>query len=231
MTNLDLEIVSLCAGIYQYQGDVQVVWDHFDDGTDDEVCWALKHFDDHDAIIFRGSSDLQDWIIDFRAYPVITSFGTVHDGFHVGLDKVWQEIKPMLRNPVVLGGHSLGAGRVSPMAAIMKKDGVAPIARYTFGEPKPGFQDLADYIVSVPGKNYRNGDGKEHHDLITDLPFTITNLGLDYVHPLPMTDVVADPTITMIAAWGLFSFHHIWLYRQALGGPNPPADLKGMKNG
>jgi hypothetical protein len=85
----DADAATLFAAIYAYAGAPVVDWDHLDTGDDDGVCWALKRFPGYDAIVLRGSITLQDWFRDLRALPIITRIGTVHDGFHAGMEHAW----------------------------------------------------------------------------------------------------------------------------------------------
>jgi len=56
----DRDIAALCAGIYAYPGAAPVVWDYFDQGDDDGVCWALKRVEpinDHLLVYVNRLSD------------------------------------------------------------------------------------------------------------------------------------------------------------------------------
>src|SRR4051794_1302223 len=152
MIPTDEEIVALCAAVY----DGAQAFDHFDAGEDDGICWAIKRLDACDVVVFRGSITFQDWIRDFRAAPVRTRIGHVHAGFHTGMEHAWTDIRPLLQQPAIITGHSLGAGRAAILTGLMVIDRLPPIARVVFGEPKPGFLDLAALIASVPGRSYRN---------------------------------------------------------------------------
>jgi hypothetical protein len=211
MIPTDADIAALCAAIYADAGGPIVAWDHFDAGEDDGVCWALKRLPACDVIVFRGSATFQDWVRDFRAAPIFTRIGHVHDGFHSGMEHAWADIRLLLKQPAVVTGHSLGAGRAAILTGFMVKDGVSPVARVVFGEPKPGFLDLAELIAAVPGRSYRNGDGA-HHDLVTDVPFSFPPL--QYTHPTPIIPVCAPPTAD--DQWGAFSWHRPQLYSVAL---------------
>jgi len=205
----DAEMASLCGAIYNYAGGPVVSWDHFDAGADDGVCWAIKRLPGYDVVALRGSFVFEDWIRDIRAAPIVTRIGTVHRGFFEGMEHAWGDIRPLLKQPAIITGHSLGAARAADLTGLMVKDGAPPIARVVFGEPKPGFQDLADLIASVPGRSYRNGDDIDH-DRVTDEPL----LPLEYIHPTPMLPVCAppaadDPDIA-------FRWHHIPLYEAAV---------------
>jgi surfactin synthase thioesterase subunit len=106
--------------------------------------------------------------------------GHVHSGFYAGMEHMWADLKPMLSQPAIITGHSLGAARADVLTALMTVDSVLPVARVVFGEPKPGLLDLAKLITGIPGRSYRNGDDT-HHDLITDVPFSFPPE--QYVHP------------------------------------------------
>lgn len=205
----DSELADLCAGIYG-QG-APVAWDHFDPGDDDGVCWAIKRFAGYDAIVYRGSITFQDWVEDLRALPIRTRIGTVHNGFHVGMEHAWADARVLLKQPAIVTGHSLGAARAAIVTGFMVKDGLPPIARVVFGEPKPGFVDLGNLVAAVAGRSYRNGDAI-HHDIVTDVPATFPPA--EYVHPTPIIPVSAEPPAN--DRYGPFSFHHIELYQAAL---------------
>jgi hypothetical protein len=83
-----------------------IAWDHFDEGKDDVVCWALKRLVAWDANVFRASITFQDWIRDLRAAPIPTRIGR----FHAGMAQVWKEVRPLIKHPVIVTRPSLGAG-------------------------------------------------------------------------------------------------------------------------
>ena len=196
------------------------LWDHLDAGLDDGVCWALKRLSEADVIVFRGSSTFADWIVDFRALPIKTRIGHAHNGFHAGMEHAWADVRALLKQPAIIPGNSLGAARASILTAFMVKDGAPPVARAVFGEPKPGFDDLAELVDRVPGRFYRNGDGP-HYDLVTDVPLDLPPD--DYIHPSPLIPVCAPPAAN--DQWGPFSFHHIELYQVALAPHLVPVSI------
>lgn len=211
MTPSDALIASYCGMVYKPTALFD--FDHFDAGLDDGVCWALKKLDGFDLVVFRGSITLQDWIADFRALAVPSRIGHVHVGFYAGMEHVWSDLRPMLTQPAIVAGHSLGAARAGVLAALMTVDGAAPAARVVFGEPKPGLMDFAQIIKSVPARSYRNGDDL-HHDLVTDLPLSFPPL--EYVHPTPIVPVCCRPTGGEFEQMGVFAYHHVELYETAL---------------
>ena len=205
----DAVLAALCASIYGITAPVG--FEHFDPGNDDGVCWALKRLPGFDVVVFRGSLTFEDWVRDLAAAPVPTRLGHVHGGFYLGLEHVWGEVRPLIDQPVIVTGHSLGAARASIFTAIMVMDGRPPAQRVVFGEPKPGYADLGELVAAAPGRSYRNGDGL-HHDLVTDVPYSFPQI--PYVHPTPIVPVCAQPPAS--DRWGVFSYHHIELYQAAL---------------
>lgn len=218
----DADIVALCAAIYEPTALIDPTWSHFDLGVDDGVCWALKKFDGYDAVIFRGSITLEDWLRDVFVLPIpalvpeLTRIGHVHAGFFLGMEKVWSEVRNLISQPVVVSGHSLGAARASILTGLMAADDKAPARRVVFGEPKPGLVDLAKNVETVPAASYRNGD-KLHHDVITDVPMTLPPW--QFVHPTPIVPVCAEPTGDLFSRFGAFAYHHVQLYQAAMAAP------------
>lgn len=208
----DALISSYCGMIYQPTAIISG-FDHFDAGLDDGVCWALKKLPGFDLVVFRGSITLADWIADFRALAVPSRIGHVHVGFYKGMQNVWTDLRPLLGQPAIVAGHSLGAARAGVMAALMTVDGAPPAARVVFGEPKPGLLDFAEIIKGIPARSYRNGDDL-HHDLVCDVPFSFPPL--QYVHPTPIVPVCCKPQGDEFASLGAFAWHHVGLYETAL---------------
>lgn len=207
----DALIASFCGMIYHPLALVK--FDHFDAGEDDGVCWALKRLPGFDVVVLRGSVTSLDWIRDLRALARKTRVGHAHIGFHAGMEHVWKDLRPLISQPCIVTGHSLGAARATVLTALMAADGAPPVARVVFGEPKPGLIDLADIVRTVPGRSYRNGDDV-HHDLVTDVPFSFPPL--QYVHPTKIIPVCARPHEDEFIQNGVFAWHHIELYEAAL---------------
>jgi hypothetical protein len=216
----DLTLAKLCESLYAYPGQQPETWAHYDDGAySDGVCWAVKEIEDCSIVVLRGSTTAEDWRRDFQAFANPfhhDDLGPVHPGFLSGMRTVARELTATVpfSNKIILTGHSLGAARASILTGLLalgRRDGV--IARVVFGEPRPGFQPLADLIKDVPGRSYRNvANGT--HDLVTDVPFSIPPE--DYVHPTALIDVSAAPGADLAARWGPFALHHMGLYVQAL---------------
>jgi Lipase (class 3) len=219
----DKDIAELCLGIYTYPGTI--TWDHYDSGADsDEICWGVKVVEGTDVLVFRGSITFEDWRRDFDVWTNPfghLQLGPVHPGFLLGVDQVLAEYRQAAKGPLFVAGHSLGAGRASVLCGLAIVAGVTPIGRVVFGEPRPGFAQLADLIKPISHSlSYRNGKpGTFEHDLVTDVPYY---LGLyKYVHPTALVDVSALPPL--LDEWGIFSYHHMQLYLQAISGQGPLA--------
>lgn len=209
----DALLASYCAMIYQPTAII-AGFDHFDAGADDGVCWALKRLPGFDLVVLRGSITFQDWWRDLMAAVAApTRIGNVDVGFYFGMEKMWADLQPMITQPVIVSGHSLGAARAAILAALMKVDGKSPVSRVVFGEPKPGLMDFALIIHDIPASSYRNGD-ETHHDIVTDVPSTFPPV--QRVHPTPIVPVSEEPTGGLFAKWGVFAYHHITLYETAV---------------
>lgn len=209
----DRELADIMVGCYAYDGQ-PYPFDVLHEEND--VYAGIKHFPDVDVVCFRGSVTFEDWIRDAMAFvPPCEhcALGPVHPGARIGIDEVWAFFKPNLRPGWIGIGHSLGAMRVDIFSGLAVLDGLPPSLYVRWGEPKPGFQQLADILAQIPaGRSYRNG-GRSRHDYVTDVPFTI---GFEqYVHPQRLIHVQAEPPAD--DAYGVFSYHHMPLYQQAMG--------------
>lgn len=116
------------------------------------------------ALVFRGTTEPLDWVMDFRAIPVSWSgAGLVHEGFRDALNEVWDAVNQVLATltcPIFYTGHSLGAA-LATLAAARKP----PRALYTFGSPRVGDDD---FKASLSGKQvYRVVNNR---DVVTTLP-------------------------------------------------------------
>lgn len=84
------------------------------------------------------------------------------------------------------------------------------VKRVVFGEPNPGFSQFAGIVAKLPvSVGYCNKDAGGH-DRITDVPFAVPLLGLDFVHPPAFSFVSAPPPAD--DEWGVFAYHHVQLY-------------------
>jgi hypothetical protein len=214
----DRAIAELCVALYAYPGNPPMTWDYHDPGEYDGVCWALKCIDDTDVIILRGSTTQADWIHDAETWAApVTRYewmGPVHYGFSCGMERMWDDVKKRIGGlDVIVAGHSLGAGRACILTALMTADKRPPSARVCFGEPRPGYAQLGEFIKDVPARSYRNA-GAWGHDLVTDVPFTLPEF--PFVHPMPLIDIDVPPDQEIVSRWSVFAGHHLPLYVRGL---------------
>ena len=108
-------------------------------------------------IAFRGSDSAEDWLRDLDAIPVNhKTLGYVHAGFMDGMEEFAGAVGPIVRGPVTLTGHSLGAARAALLAAMLVLDGKPPSRVVLFGCPRPGFARLAKILSTVTVHSYRH---------------------------------------------------------------------------
>jgi hypothetical protein len=94
------------------------------------------------------------------------------------------------------------------------------LKRVVFGEPKPGEQQFAGFLSALDQSvSYCNRVGPLQHDRVTDVPFTVPKLGLNFVHPTALQFVSAPPAPN--DTWGLFAEHHMALYAQGAASLDP----------
>ncbi len=174
------------------------------------------------VVILPGTQDAAQWADDFEAFPRPTDhpvFGAVHAGFWEGIEAFCGELLSELRAhalPVIVEGHSLGAAEAPLVTAELKSHGIEIARLVCWAPPRPGMQQLADYLASVPKALYRTvGSAAPGHDLVTDVPVTIPIVA-PYCQVGPLTDLTVVPALN--DPWGIFKYHHCALY----AGAAPP---------
>lgn len=126
------------------------------------------------CIAFEGTTDLQEWLVDFFAVPIHFDpyIGPVHFGIFNG---VWQ-IKALISNYLFgkgayfVTGHSKGAGEAILFTALMKERLNPPLACYVFEPPQVGGPKLRDYLSDVDVK-WTATTNKHGRDIVTQIPF------------------------------------------------------------
>jgi len=146
------------------------------------------------VLVFRGTTDLKDWLTDLTAIPVEwPRGGLVHEGFKDALDLVWADVNAALEQiecPVFYTGHSLGAA-LATLAASLKP----PQALYTFGLPLTGNSDFAESLSQVAIYRVVN-----NRDVVTTLPPALVFHHFGNLHYITHNgEMVADPTRLSVA--------------------------------
>jgi triacylglycerol lipase len=175
------------------------------------------------ALVFRGSTELLDWLTNFTAIPVSWSGqGLVHLGFRNGLNQVWDAVNQALAPltcPIFYAGHSLGAA-LATLAAARKP----PRALYTFGSPRVGDDD---FKASLSGqKSYRVVNNR---DVVTTVPPPLPFRHVPELHYITHEDdMLVDPSDETVALDRLKRdrlpiFSHDW-HKLFTDAPEPFAD-------
>ena len=202
---------SLALSLYGHPGGVAVTWTR---RTDDPICWGIVKVDGVWYLVFRGSVTRDDWLHDFEALAFWDDYlkAHVHPGFLDCVADVLAEAMGVIGDdPFVICGHSLGAARAAIAAAYAIVDGKPPLARIVWGEPRPGFADLAKILTAIPNYSFVNG-GTGDYDRVTDVPFSLP--GEWYCAGAPHLFVCESPSPTNIDI--LFRWHNFLLYNTAM---------------
>jgi hypothetical protein len=111
--------------------------------------------DSINCFAFEGTTDIQEWIVDFMAalIPVHNHprIGLVHAGFLLDIEPVIDDIVNKLdelgKPPFYLTGHSKGAGEAILAHAILKDRGYPPLATRVFAPPMIGTAMVANFLA------------------------------------------------------------------------------------
>jgi hypothetical protein len=145
---------------------------------------GIANVDGVTVIAFRGSECAMDFVRDAEALPIDAGpLGMVHAGAFRGLPEVLAMLRPFMRFPVVVTGHSLGAMRAAQFAGLCVVHGVQVSGLYMFEPARPGFSTLAELVrAHVPIiVGTRNG-----RDFVPDLP---PPFPLPYRHIVDLVDL------------------------------------------
>ena len=205
---------SLELSLYDHPSAVAVDWAKRED---DPICWGVTKIDGIWYFGFRGSKSRNDWERDFEALAIWADDLKchVHPGFYAnGAIKtiVLTALAVIGDDDYVIFGHSLGAAEAAIAAVycilLAKK---RPLARIAWGEPRPGFSDLAQLLAEIPNYNFVNG-GTVDYDRVTDVPFTLVFEW--YCAGAPHLFVCEPPSPYNIDI--LFRWHNFVLYNAAM---------------
>jgi pimeloyl-ACP methyl ester carboxylesterase len=173
-------------------------------------------------VVFRGTSNLGDGILDIEFLPrFLYPIGMVETGFSKGIEEVARVIAAAARaagaRSVWLGGHSLGAARAPLTGALLVNLGVAVGGIVMLAPPAAGYAPLWSDIQDVPQWAFVNGP-----DPVPRVP--PTTCAWPYMQaPRPILLTEKPAGIAPLPA----SWHHVDLYvngveRWAAGLVLPP---------
>jgi len=135
------------------------------------------------VVSFRGSSNLIDWLDDLTytliPYPWVSG-GEIHEGFYLAWGEISKEVMDATTalmskysgSTILVTGHSLGAA-LAQIAALNftryaeSTKNSATVLTYTFGSPRWGNINVADYFGSLIGTNWRLVNV---HDIVPTVP-------------------------------------------------------------
>ena len=114
-------------------------------------------------IVNQGTETKAGWEADFEAEPVFHPvLGHLHSGFDKNLPAI---VKQLLTNiprstPVIVTGHSKGAGEGVILAARLTLAGVNVTKCILFACPNAGFAPFGNWVKAhIDGVSYRNSPG------------------------------------------------------------------------
>lgn len=154
------------------------------------------------VIAFRGTNptEIEDWIVDADARPILTAHGNIHSGFY----RTMQSMKPSIdkalkthgadRKHVWIAGHSLGGALAVCYAyGHMLNGTLEPKGIFTFGQPKVAGGSLASYLNGrAQGRYIRFVNGA---DVVARIPPFYSHFGdlafydgvrIQFDHPEPL---------------------------------------------
>lgn len=131
--------------------------------------------DDLTVIVFRGTDNNIDWIVNLVSSSKSTPHGTIHKGFSNAYDPLKPQIVKVLSGSkpkhLWVTGHSLG-GALAVVCAYdlienekMKVDGVI-----TFGQPMVAHQQLANYLNNDETLLRRYAHYVNDNDIVPKIP-------------------------------------------------------------
>lgn len=125
------------------------------------------------VVAFRGTTSRKDFRTDLQSRFNVSRVEiegrsadvSVHYGFYLSFSKVEDQIKKLLLKagdkPIFLTGHSLGGALALVASAALGADPVLGdriAAVYTFGAPRVGKRDFADYVKAPHYRIVNQGD-------------------------------------------------------------------------
>lgn len=126
-----------------YQGDIPNAARFDVDG----IQGCTVEIDDATWVLFRGTDETSDWLVNLDAAFTDKIYGSVHSGFDEAFQKVKSKInlpkKPSSR--VIVAGHSMG-GALAVLCAHSMRHTNHNITLITFGQPRVGNYEFCNSI-------------------------------------------------------------------------------------
>jgi predicted lipase len=145
-------------------------------------------------IIFRGTQEAKDWLMNLSAVPWRVGKRWVHGGFAMAQASVWKRIRKQLKRNVKIYcvGHSLGGACATVSALRLQSEGFKSVRLVTFGRPNVFLKSAknmnlkcnvsvvsgSDIVATVPRIAYGpDGNGKQ------DIVYLANDGLVDYLNP------------------------------------------------
>lgn len=171
---------------------------HFEwfEASDTQV--AVLETDEQIIVVFRGTTNVQDWMVNLDVWQEPFMYGKVHSGFREALDVVWDDVKNAVQDSRTLyvTGHSLG-GALATMAAA--RFGAASDGLYTFGSPRVGDKDFAKAFNAV----HRSYRFVNNNDIVPRIPIR------DYYHIGQLHHFTCKAVMWTNPHWGWIEFDRL----------------------
>jgi hypothetical protein len=184
-----------------------------------ETVCGTAFVDDQLFIVNQGTENRAGWEADADIVPILHPvLGNLHAGFFRNMPALVKLLTTGIgvgfssKTPIIVTGHSKGAGEAILLGACLKLAGFNVVQAILFACPRPGYQRLADWLnENLPGMSFRNApaDFPALGDPVPLVPID------PYVDPYPhaMIDVAPDGMQVMDPiAW-----HGAELYLQGAG--------------
>lgn len=177
-------------------------------------------------VVFRGSSDIKDFIADIDIRRVKFLGTKVHSGFYTQYASIAPELKKLVKrsntHTIVCTGHSLGGALATLAAVDLSLDGRKVIC-HTFGSPRVGNDKFAELFSK---RVYTSMRVFNKRDPVTMVPlsFRFTHVDTGYsINSKQMIKPISGDLPWYKRIWYIikhhdadFSFHACTLYRDCV---------------
>ena len=175
--------------------DLGYIGHHFIEDRGAQVHVATNETDI--VLCFRGTEpgEFSDIMADLNALPDRAQIGGwVHNGFQEEVNKVWDDLLPIIEDAMAKGrmmyicGHSLG-GAMATIAA--SRLGSKVECLYTYGSPRVGTRG---FVKRIPCEHYRHVN---NNDIVPKVPFAF----LGYKHHGTLRYINFYGNIRKMSSW------------------------------